>query len=172
MRLSVYCASLRSFMCPFPIAASHCRRSCTWDLLLSLFARASDRLPPAIITLVNCRRRKPSGDTTHSTICKQELQTHTTSNLGFVVHATLSGPSRTLSMEQVWPWRPATRLCYCLLTSITLTTRFGMRATWEATNYLCPFGVGGLDWCIPMGSTGYSSRGQLLRLKSWPWECP
>ena len=67
MRLSVYCASLRPFVCPLPIAASHRRRSCDWDLLLSLFARATDRLRPVIITLVNCRRKKPSGVTARST---------------------------------------------------------------------------------------------------------
>ena len=52
---------LRPFVCPLPTAASHRRRSCDWDLLLSLFARATDRLRPAIITLVNCRRKNHLG---------------------------------------------------------------------------------------------------------------
>ena len=58
IHLSVYCALLRPSVCPLPIAAAHRRRSNTWDLILPLIARATDRLRPAIITLVICQRKK------------------------------------------------------------------------------------------------------------------
>ena len=46
-QLSVYCALLHPSVCPLPIAAASCRRSCTGTILLPLFARATDRFTPS-----------------------------------------------------------------------------------------------------------------------------
>ena len=62
---------LLRIVAPFCVPIADCCLSLSsilyWDLLLSLFARATDRLSPAIITLVNRRRKNHLGNTARST---------------------------------------------------------------------------------------------------------